>query len=236
MVSIKNLALFAFSTLVLCDAVPSDNQESGQVASNDTINGVPKEVHDAMGRALNSFSLSNERIDQNPGNDTSHILDNLASSVHNSNSALWQVSEACCIFCKPIPVASSCCGSCCTPSCGCYGSSYTVSGIKYNLAVDGKPKVGNLFPEFLQGNMNYVKDTLGYSLSGTMKRMANRCNELAKEISSGNFKKEDIEEAKTILPELKNFAKNTNGITAVDGERKELNDALEKLTESLKTQ
>lgn len=235
MVSIKHLALFAFGSLALCDAVPSDNQEASQLSSNDTVNGIPKEVDNALGRALNSFSLSNERIDQDTGNDTSHILSNLASSLHNTNSALWQVSEACLIFCKPIPVASSCCGSCCAPSCGCQGGgSYTVSGIKYNLAVDGKPKVGNLFPEFLQGNMNYVKDTLGYSLSGTMKRMANRCNELAKQISSGNPKKEDIEEAKTILPELKNFSKNTNGITSVDEVRKDLDSALEKLAEALK--
>lgn len=233
MVSIKNLAFFAFGSLAMCNAAPSDGQEDSLVSSNDTINGVPREVHGALGRALNSFSLSNERIDQDVGNDTSHALSNLASSLQNTNSALWQVSEACCIFCKPMPVASSCCGSCCTASCGCYGSSYTVSGIQYNLAVDGKPKVGNLFPVFLQGNMNYVKDTLGSSLAPTMKKMTIRCNDLSEQIASGSLNEDDIEEAQSLVPELKKFSRNTNGITAVDSEREDLNSALKNLSNAL---
>ncbi|KAA8917427.1 hypothetical protein TRICI_000415 [Trichomonascus ciferrii] len=233
MVSIKNLAFFAFGAFAMCDVVASDVQDDSSAATNDTINGVPKEVHGALSRALNSFSLSDERIDQDVGNDTSHALANLASSVQNTNSALWQVSEACCIFCKPMPVASSCCGSCCAPSCGCYGSSYTVSGIKYNLAVDGKPKVGNLFPVFLQGNMNYVKDTLGSSLAPTMKKMAVRCNDLSEQIASGSLNEDDTEEAQSLVAELKKFSRNTNGITAVDSEREELNSALKKLSSAL---
>lgn len=233
MVSIKNLSLFAFGSFAMCAAVPSENEEASQLASNDTINGIPREVHGALDRAVDSFSLSDERIEQDTGNDTSHILSNLASSVQNANSALWQVSEACCIFCKPMPVASSGCGACSSPSCGCYGSSYTVSGVRYNLAIDGKPKVGNLFPEFLQGNMNYVKDTLGSSLSPTLKKLANRCTDLSEEITSGNVNKEDVEEAQYLVTDLKKFSRNTNGITAVDNEREELNNALSKLSQAL---
>lgn len=240
MVAISKLAFLAFGALgmaadtedIVLDDAPALNETHS--SENDTVNGIPSEVNSALGRAVSSLSNAKSRIGQDHLNSTEDVLNNLASSVQNTNSALWQVSEACLIFCMPpAPPPVSCCGSCCTTTCGCYGS-YTMRGMTYNLAVDGKPKVGNLFPDFLTGNINYVKDTLGGSLSPVMKQMAQTVNSLTKELSSGNANKAAIEEVNDVIPQVRLFLKNTQQISGVEAERKELTSALEKLSAAVK--
>ncbi|KAA8905324.1 hypothetical protein TRICI_005320 [Trichomonascus ciferrii] len=240
MVAINKLAFLAFGLLgiaadtedIVLDDAPALNET--QSSGNDTVNGIPSEVNGALGRAASSLSTAKTRIAQDHLNSTEDVLNNLASSVQNTNSALWQVSEACLIFCMPpAPPPVSCCGSCCTTTCGCYGT-YSFRGVQYNLAVDGKPKVGNLFPEFLTGNMNYVKETLGDSLSPVMKQMTQTVNSLTKDVSSGKVDKAAIDEVNDVIPQVRLFLKNTQQISGVESERKALISALDKLSAAIK--